>query len=63
MAASTLYKILRNNDSAQSFLRPALKDLLHVYLEIMNEIDSDNLITALERIVGFYKEDMEPFAI
>jgi hypothetical protein len=29
----------------------------------MNEIESEELVTALERIVAFYKEDMKPFAI
>jgi hypothetical protein len=29
----------------------------------MSEIESDELVTALERIVSFYKEDMKPFAI
>ena len=36
---------------------------MQVYLQLMNEIDSDDLVTALERLVQFYKEDMEPFAI
>ena len=29
----------------------------------MVDIDSDELVTALERIVAFYKEDMQPFAL
>ena len=29
----------------------------------MNDIESDELVTGLERIVAFYKEDMEPFSI
>jgi len=28
----------------------------------MNEIESDQLVTGLERIVAFYKEDMEPYS-
>jgi len=62
-AATTIYKLLKHNEVAQSFLRPALKDILEIYLNMMNEIDSDELVTALERIVAFYKEDMEPFAL
>ena len=40
-----------------------MKDVLEIYLNMMNEIESDELVTALERIVAFYKEDMEPFAL
>lgn len=48
---------------AQSFLKPALKDVLDIYLTMMGEIESEELVTALERIVAFYKEDMQPFAL
>jgi hypothetical protein len=37
--------------------------VLDIYLNLMSEIESDELVTALERIVNFYKEDMEPFAL
>lgn len=62
MAASTIYKLLKNNQLAQSFLHPALNQLLEVYLTLMNEVESDQLVTGLERIVAFYKEDMEPYS-
>jgi hypothetical protein len=29
----------------------------------MGEIENEELVKGLERIVAFYKEDMEPFAI
>lgn len=63
IAATTIYKLLRNNEVAQSFLRPALGDMLQVYLKLMSEIDSEELVTALEKIVQFYKEDIEPYAL
>ena len=63
MAGKTIYKLLRNNELAQSFLRPALKDILQGYLKMMNEIDCEELVTALEKIVSYYKEDMEPYAL
>jgi len=62
-AATTIYKLLRNNEFAQRFLKPALKDVLDIYLAMMADIESEELVTALERIVAFYKEDMEPFAL
>jgi hypothetical protein len=62
-AATTIYKLLKNNEYAQRFLKPALKEVLDIYLNLMTEIESEELVTALERIVAFYKEDMKPFAI
>lgn len=63
IAATTIYKLLANNEVAQGFLRPGLHDILQVYLKLMTEVDSDELVTALERIVSYYREDMEPFAL
>jgi hypothetical protein len=63
MAATTIYKLLHNNEIAQSFMRPGLKDILQVYLKLMTEIDSEDLVTALEKIVQFYKDDIEPYSI
>ena len=63
MAAATIYKLLKNNEVAQGFLHPALNQLLEVYLNLMNDIESDELVTGLERIVAFYKEDMEPYSV
>jgi len=62
-AATTIYKLLKNSEAAQTFLRPGLKDILQVYLKLLSEIESDELVTALEKIVSFYKEDIEPFAL
>lgn len=62
IAATTIYKLLKNNEVAQSFLRPALKDIFGVYLKLLTDVDSDDLVKALERLVTFYKEDVEPYA-
>jgi len=29
----------------------------------MSEIESEELVNALEELVGFYKDDIEPYAI
>lgn len=46
-AALALSKIIKI-DVAVNFLKPALQNLLEVYLKIMEDIDSDELIGALE---------------
>mmetsp|Transcript_42364 Transcript_42364/g.55849 ORF Transcript_42364/g.55849 Transcript_42364/m.55849 type:complete len:774 (-) Transcript_42364:479-2800(-) len=61
-AALALSKMLRN-DTASEFLKPALKNLLEVYLKIMESIDSEELIGALEEIVEKFSEDIGPFAV
>ena len=42
------------NETAESFLKPALGNILEVYLKIMNEIDSEELVGALEEIMSSY---------
>jgi hypothetical protein len=39
-----------------------LKEILHQYLGLMNEIDSEELVSALEIIINRYKDDISPFA-
>ena len=51
------------NDTAVAFLKPALKNILEVYLKIMEDIDSEDLMTALETIMEVYSEDIGPYAI
>jgi len=44
------------------FLKPALGNILEVYLKIITEIDSERLISSLEKIMSVYKDDMGPYA-
>jgi hypothetical protein len=46
-----------------NFLKPALKDILEIYLKLMTEIDSEDLVDALEEIVGHFQDDITPFAL
>jgi hypothetical protein len=52
-----------HNDIAAEVLKPFLKNILEIYLKLMSEIESEELVSALEEIVGFYKDDIEPFAL
>ena len=61
-AAVAMSKLIKN-ETAEEFLKPALSNILEVYLKIMNEIDSEELVGALEEIMTIYKDDMAPYAI
>lgn len=52
-----------HNKHTINFLRPALKDILQVYLKMMSEIESEELVNALEEIVSLYKDDIGPYAL
>lgn len=51
------------NKTARDFLQPALKQILEMYLKLMNEIDSEKLVSSLETIMGKFKDDMGPYAV
>ena len=61
-AALAMSKLIKN-ETAEGFLKPALANILEVYLKIMNDIDSEELIGALEEIMTIFKDDMGPFAL
>ena len=61
-AALAMSKFVQN-ETAEGFLKPAIASILQVYLKIMNEIDSEALVEAFEKIVACYKDDMAPYAM
>jgi len=61
-AAISMEKFLIHKE-AQQVLKPALKSVLEIYLKLMNDIDSEELVQALEYIVKKFKDDIEPYAI
>lgn len=62
MSAISIPKLL-NTNTAIDFLRPALKDLLQLYLNMMKEFESsEELVTALHSLVNSYPKDIAEFA-
>ena len=61
-AATSIHKLL-NNETAAELLKPALKTVLEAYLKLMTEIESEELVSALEEIVSHFKDDIEPYAV
>lgn len=56
-------QMLLEQPMAIDFLRPGLGTLLQCFLKIMDDIDFDQLITALQQIVDIYAEEIAPYAI
>jgi hypothetical protein len=61
-AALALNRML-SHDIAIEFLRPGLEHLLKTYLKIMDDIDFDELVKALQELVEVYEEEIAPFAV
>ena len=61
-AALALSKLIQNK-TAENFMKPALSSILQVYLKIMNDIDSEDLIEAFEQIVNIFKDQLGPYAL
>ena len=62
-ASSLALAKMLNNVTAMNFLKPFLSSVLQVYLKIMDEIDSEELIGALEVIMEKFQDDIGPFAV
>lgn len=61
-AALSIKKLLQN-DIASNLLKPHLRLILEAYLKLMNEIENEELVNALEEIVSLYRDDIDPFAV
>lgn len=51
------------HQTAVDFVRPGLETVLRTYLKIMDEIDFDSLIKALQSLVDVYDEEIAPYAV
>jgi hypothetical protein len=54
---------LLNHEIAVEFIRPGLESLLKTYLKIMDDIDFDALVQALQNIVDIYQNEIAPYAV
>jgi len=63
LTAAISMKQLLSNDDACNMLKPHLKEILEAYLKLMQEIESEELVNALEEIVSIYNEDIGPYAL
>lgn len=54
---------LLDHEAAVEFVRPGLGQILKIFLKIMDEIDFEDLVSALRKIVDIYEEEIAPYAV
>lgn len=52
-----------DHEEAINFIRPGLEQILRVFLKIMDEIDFEDLVGALRKIVEVFQDEIAPFAV
>lgn len=60
-AALALHSII-SHKQAQDMVRSYLSEILRIYLKLMDEIDSEELVASLEGIVEEFQHDIGPYA-
>ena len=61
--AALAISALLEHEQVQDMVRKCLGDVLKVFLKIMDEIDFEDLVGALRRIVEIYQSEIAPYAI
>jgi len=61
-AAVSLIKML-NHEIAVDFVRPGLETIIKIYLKLIDDIDYDELIESLKRIVEVFESEISPYAV
>ncbi|EGR30486.1 hypothetical protein IMG5_130780 [Ichthyophthirius multifiliis] len=51
-----------NQEGVKDLIRPGLSDMLSIYIKLMNKLDNDSLVSALEVIVSNFTEEIAPYA-
>lgn len=61
-AAVSLIRLL-DHPAAVEFIRPGLSQVIRIYLKLIDDIDYDELIESLKRIVDVFEEEIGPYAL
>lgn len=61
-AALALSELL-DHENVADFVRAGLGNILKVFIKIMDEIDFEDLVKALRKIVDIFNEEIAPYAI
>jgi len=61
-AALALAEFLDHEEAIQ-FVRPGLEQILRIILKIMDDIDYEELVAALRKIVEVFEDEIAPFAV
>ena len=63
MNAAVAFINFLSHELTVNLVRPGLGQVIRIYLKLIDEIDYDELITALRVIVETYQEEIAPYAI
>ena len=63
VAALTLQILLRQQPAVVDFIRPHVKDLLAIYVKLIDECDNELLINSLTEIFETYGKELTPHAV
>ena len=61
-AAISLIKLL-DQEIAVEFIRPGLDSVIKIYLKLIDDIDYDQLIESLKKIVEVFEDEIAPYAL
>lgn len=61
--AALAISALLDHEVVQDFIRPGLGNVLKIFLKIMDEIDFEDLVGALRKIVDIYEDEIAPYAV
>ena len=53
---------LLDHEVVANFVRPGLGNVLKAYLEILDEVDIEDLVASLRKIVEVFKDEVAPYA-
>ena len=60
--AAIALNCLLTQKEAEDLLRPSLPKILEIYLKLMDQIDNEGIVAALEGIVDSYQQEIVPYA-
>lgn len=60
--AAVALNCLLSQKEAEDLLRPSLPKILEIYLKLMDQIDNEGIVAALEGIVDSYQDEIVPYA-
>lgn len=60
--AASAFNCILKHKAAKDLVRPLLKDILTIYLQLLENYDLENIINSLESIVEDFEGEIAPFA-
>ena len=60
--AAVSLSCLLDHKEAEDMLRPYLQNILESYIKLMDSIDNEGVVAALEAIVSIYHNEIVPYS-